>query len=82
MINHKENHGKVGKVLYIKMTLAEFNRVSKNNITIPNKTTISIEELEGKYGAVTAVPIMIDEETQGDYEAVCENGTEIHYWDE
>ena len=81
MKNNKENHGKVGDALHVKMTIEKFNSVSKNNNTIPNKTVLSTEELE-KFGASSCVPFVIDEDTQGDYEVVCENDIEVHYHNE
>lgn len=82
MADHKDNHGKVGEVLYIKMTPENFDDLFKNREITLDKTTLSVEKLEGDYGVVSPIPIMVDEETQGDYEFVCENGIEIHYWGE
>jgi len=79
-MTEKDNHGKVGEVLHIKMTLEKLNSLIERNIDIPDKTKLSIEELN-KLNVSAGVPLIIDENTKGNYEAVCEYGTEVHYND-
>lgn len=81
MKDHKHNHGKVGEALKVKMTLEKFNEVSGNKNQFPNLTEFTIEELR-KYRCYAGVPLIIDESTQGDYEVICENGAEVHYYEE
>jgi hypothetical protein len=73
----ENNHGKVGEALYLKYTLENFNKSFKNNVNYEDKTELSINELS-KYGLWSAVPVLIDKNTQGNYECVCEFGVEVH----
>jgi len=72
MINIIEasNHGKVGKALYIKYTVDKFplkivdGKEVKDGDVFPNLPN-------------AIIPVYIDNTTQGEYECVCEFGTEI-----
>jgi hypothetical protein len=64
----ENNHGKVGEALYLKFTPEEFYKLSNE---------------KHEHGEIfehcnAAVPIHIDEKTEGNYECVCEFGTEVH----
>ncbi len=63
----KSNHAKVGGALYLKLTPEKFKEVSGRDLELG---VHNIEE--------SSVPIHIVEYTEGDYECVCEFGTEIH----
>ena len=63
----KSNYTKVGEALYLKFTSEKFQKISGKSFGI------GIYEIEE-----SSVPIYIVESTQGDYECVCEFGTEIH----
>lgn len=80
-MNHKENHGQVGKALKVKMKLDTFHKFSKSNMLVENSKEISIEDLD-KLGIGSTVPIIVDKDTQGDYEVICEHGVEIRYWND
>ena len=72
------NHGKVGKALYIKYTVDKFNEHFSEPQDIKDGDVFTPEELENKFFRVSSIiPIHIDNTTQGEYECVCEFGTEI-----
>ena len=73
----KSNHGKVGEALFLKFTVDRLKQMGfDKHFKLHDGQTLSIEEL-GKIGTF-AVPIHIDNNTRGNYECVCELGTEIH----
>lgn len=75
----KSNHGKVGEALYIKFTTDKFNQCFLLPQDIKDGDIYSLEEVSKKFkGIISSVPIHIDNTTQGEYECVCEFGTEIH----
>jgi hypothetical protein len=71
-MNHTENHGKVGEALYLKFTPEVFYKLSKEKH----------ENGEIFDHQNASVPVHIDKDTQGDWECVCENGVEIHYFND
>ncbi|MCR8994721.1 hypothetical protein [Brevibacillus laterosporus] len=74
----KSNHGKVGYPLYVKFTVDAFISLSKANPEdVYDGKVFSAEEMMKKYHC-SSVPVHIDNTTKGDYEVVCEFGTEIH----
>lgn len=81
MNNHKHNHEKVGEALFVKMTLEKFNKYFNRQVVVKEKTEIGIEEL-GRYGISAGVPFIIDEDTIGDYDVICENGVEVRYYND
>jgi hypothetical protein len=64
------NHGQVGKALYLKFTVNKFFYKSIDGKEIKDGDILNIEN--------SLIPIHIDNKTQGEYECVCEFGTEIH----
>lgn len=66
-----DNHGKVGKALYLKFTVDKFFYSKVNDKEVKDGDIFN--NLPN-----SAVPIHIDNTTQGNYECVCEYGTEIH----
>lgn len=68
------NHGKVGKALYVKFTPEKLLERMKGDFK--HGDILNIEYLQTK-NVWSSVPIHIDENTQGEYECVCEFGTEI-----
>jgi len=66
-----DNHGKVGEALYIKLTADKFPYKSVNGKAVVDGDIFT--NLRN-----SAVPIHIDNNTQGEYECVCEFGTEVH----
>jgi hypothetical protein len=70
----ENNIGKVGKALYLKMRSGDLP--SKRNIK--HGDVLNVEQLSSM-GITSLVDIHVDDYTLGDYECVCENGTEIHY---
>jgi hypothetical protein len=81
----KSNYGKVGDALYVKMTEKTFSdKASRGFHLIKDMTVFTPEQINsGFFGAIaTGIPICIDNNTQGDYEVVCEYGIEIHEWDD
>jgi hypothetical protein len=71
----KSNHTKVGKALYLKFTSETFREISgythkSNGEKIEVGDILNIQE--------SSIPIHIMDKIQGDYECVCEFGTEIH----
>ncbi|MET3505477.1 hypothetical protein [Halalkalibacter oceani] len=77
------NHGKVGEAVLLKFTSAKINEMcgKSESIKFPNKTTLSPEELSQFFsGLSSALPVLIDEDTKGDYEVVCKHGVEVHYF--
>lgn len=70
----KSNHTKVGKALYLKFTPEKFTKISRcESISGQPWEVGKVYNLEE-----CSVPIHIVQSTQGDYECVCEFGTEIH----
>ena len=69
---NSNNHGKVGRALYLKFTLEKFPYKKINGAKVKDGDIFN--DLDGR----NAVPIHIDNTTQGEYECVCEFGTEIH----
>lgn len=73
------NHGKVGEALYLKFTVDKFNQCFKDPQNIKDGDIFSVEECDKRFNGFYAfIPIHIDNTTQGNYECVCEFGTEIH----
>jgi len=66
-----DNHGKVGKALYLKFTVDKFFYKSVNGEEVTDGDIYN--NLPN-----AAVPIHIDNNTQGEYECICEFGTEVH----
>lgn len=65
------NHGQVGEALYLKYSSNKFKGTKHGDI-------LSVEYLNNCRGVCASVPIHIDDSTEGNYECVCEFGTEIH----
>lgn len=71
------NHGKVGKSLYLKFTSERWFEQTGDNC--PHGTIISMDEFNKNHGyRIAKIPIHIDNTTQGTYECVCEDGTEVY----
>jgi hypothetical protein len=74
------NHGQVGKVLHItfKPDTEDFKKFG-----FQDGQVFTAEEFNaGGYGAQVGVPIHFLSSTVGDYDVVCEYGTEVHFFDE
>lgn len=71
----KNNHGKVGEALYLKFTPEKFKELSGGEHK--HGEILSSEQSWKLYGA-TGIPVHIDKDTKGNYECVCEFGTEVH----
>jgi len=67
---NKDNHGKVGKALYIKYSRNKFPYKSVNGKEVKDGDIFDLDN--------ALIPIHIDDTTQGEYECVCEFGTEIY----
>lgn len=79
----EDNHGKVGECLYIRFTVDKFKEQAGNRIVseigeVQDGDVYDIDYLNNLGGISTSVPIHIDNDTQGNYEAVCEFGVEVH----
>ena len=70
------NHGKVGEALYLKFTPQKLSFRIKNK-QFKHGDILSTEYLNNLPGMGSLIPIHIDDNTQGNYECVCEFGTEI-----
>jgi len=70
----KSNHTKVGKASFLKFTPEKF----KNMFRVATVDGKSIEIGDVYNLELCSVPVHILENVQGDYEVVCEFGTEIH----
>jgi hypothetical protein len=71
-----DNHGQVGEALYIKYTSDKLPFRVKGK-TFEHGDVLSVDYLNSLSGMCTSVPIHIDDNTQGNYECVCQFGTEI-----
>lgn len=71
------NHGQVGKTLYMKFTSEKFKSKIKNG-EFKHGDILSIEDLNNMPGISSSISIHIDDNTQGNYECVCEFGTEVY----
>lgn len=80
-MNHKDNHGQVGEALKLKMKLDMFHQYTGSNILIADKTEMSLEELYS-HGLYSSIPLIIDQNTKGDYEVICEHGVEVRYFND
>jgi len=67
---NKDNYGKVGKALYLKYAVDKFPLKTVNGKEVKDGDIYNLEN--------ALAPIHIDNTTQGEYECVCEFGTEIH----
>lgn len=72
----KNNHGEVGEALYVKMTKEKFEKMLGKSTPFENNQILT-EEILDQYG-ISSIPVHLDENTQGEYECVCEFGVEIH----
>ena len=81
---YKQNHQKVGEALKVKLTPQSFKskRWADTDIDVQNGTEFSIEQLMEQFDLNIAVPIVIDEEAVGDYDVICEYGTEVRYFND
>lgn len=71
----KNNHGKVGKALYVRMTKENFEERLNKQIPLETKQ-LNPDEL-GFYGVASSIPVHISDDVEGNYEVVCEQGIEI-----
>lgn len=81
-MSHKDNHGQVGEALKIKLRLDTFNNTFQNALLVADKTELSVEELSEKFNISALVPFIIDKDTQGDYDVICEHGVEVRYFND
>jgi len=73
----KDMWGKLGKCIKIRITKENFKK-DFGGYELENRE-YSIDEIESIVsGLCTSVPIEIADDVEGYYEAVCENGIEIH----
>ncbi|MFB5758978.1 hypothetical protein [Paenibacillus medicaginis] len=72
----ENNHGQVGEALYLKFT-SEKMQERCPNYKFENGQFLNAEELNKMPGVIAGVGVQIDDDTQGEYECVCEYGTEI-----
>ena len=70
------NHGKVGKALYLKYTSEKLPFRVKDR-QFKHGDILSMDYLNKISGVSASVPIHIDDNTKGKYECVCEFGIEI-----
>jgi hypothetical protein len=80
----ENNYGKVGEALYIKFTPEGFQERLTNKFDFIDGQILSVDEINsGKYGNISAsVPVHISNDTQGDYDVVCEYGTEVYFYND
>ena len=71
------NHSQVGKALYLKYTTEKFPIKVDDDREFKHGDILSVEYLNNINGVTSLIPIHIDDNTQGNYECVCEFGTEI-----
>lgn len=72
----KEMHGKLGKCTKLRITKENFKKDFGYELIEGEYSIKEIESLSD--GIYVAVPVEISEDVEGSYEAVCENGIEIH----
>lgn len=65
-------HGQLGECIYLKFRQDEFD------IEIEERFYSSDKVITLRPSIPTNVPVLIDNSTEGEYEAVCEMGIEIH----
>ncbi|MGZ9868228.1 hypothetical protein ACU3L3_07375 [Priestia endophytica] len=73
------NHGRVGNPILIKMTKEQLKEwAGGKSVDVKHGDVLDTCTLEELLKCSSSVPILIDENTQGNYEVVCEYGTEVH----
>jgi hypothetical protein len=81
----KSNHGQVGVALYIKFTAMKFLSITSKaraEDVYDGQVFYPEDKILIEYGISSSVPIYIDNNTQGDYEVVCDHGVEVHEYNE
>jgi hypothetical protein len=75
----KSMHGKLGKAVKLRMSPSTIAMKFRTTMPIGNYTS---EQAEQMIGGLWAIPLEVAYDVIGDYEIVCEQGIEIHYYNE
>lgn len=70
-----EKHGLLGECIYLRFSPEFVKKQTGKDAEIKFYTAESFDE---KFGGASSVPIEVAEDVEGEYEAVCEYGIEIH----